>query len=390
MKELSIEEKAKAYDEALKVLHKYDGAHIMFTQDLKEEMFPELKEEFENEKMIKSMTRLVKTFYDCNFPTPEGFERKDMLAWLEKQKPADKIEPKFHEGDWIITNKNHIWYVSETPETTSYLYRLINQYGKVEVAEFEIVDKKARLWTIQDAKDGDILSYRNGQWIFIYKEKIDNNTFSYYTLYSTIHQDLTINDSGFTLLSDAIVPATKEQRDILFSKIKESGYEWDAEKKELKKIEQKSVDNVKSKFEVGNTIWHKVHKGSLGAFHIVGIENSRYIGDDNTTIDISIADKDYELVDQKPAWSEGDERIIDGLISICDEAQDDIPRLSARFSHVEALKKWLTSLKDRVQPQPQWKPSDEQMEALWEVYKGGEEQAALASLYSDLKKLRGE
>ena len=37
--------------------------------------------------------------------------------------------------------------------------------------------------------------------------------------------------------------------------------------------------------------------------------------------------------------------------------------------------------------QTYWKPSDEQMEALWEAYKGGEEQAALASLYSDLKKL---
>ena len=29
MKELSIEQKAKAYDEALKVLHKYDGANII-------------------------------------------------------------------------------------------------------------------------------------------------------------------------------------------------------------------------------------------------------------------------------------------------------------------------------------------------------------------------
>ena len=41
---MTQEEKARAYDEALKVLHKYDGANIMFTQDLKEEMFPELKE----------------------------------------------------------------------------------------------------------------------------------------------------------------------------------------------------------------------------------------------------------------------------------------------------------------------------------------------------------
>ncbi len=37
-----------------------------------------------NERIIKSITRLVKAFYDCNFPTPEGFERKDLLVWLEK------------------------------------------------------------------------------------------------------------------------------------------------------------------------------------------------------------------------------------------------------------------------------------------------------------------
>jgi len=47
---------------------------------------------------------------------------------------------------------------------------------------------------------------------------------------------------------------------------------------------------------------------------------------------------------------------------------------------------WLKSLKERYT----WKPSDEQMKALWEVYKGGKEQASLATLYSDLKKLRKE
>ena len=32
-------------------------------------------------------------------------------------------------------------------------------------------------------------------------------------------------------------PATKEQRDLLFQKIKETGYEWDVDKKELKKLD---------------------------------------------------------------------------------------------------------------------------------------------------------
>ena len=36
-----------------------------------------------------------------------------------------------------------------------------------------------------------------------------------------------------------IYPATKEQRDILFQKMKEAGYQWNPDTKELKKVEQK-------------------------------------------------------------------------------------------------------------------------------------------------------
>ena len=34
-----------------------------------------------------------------------------------------------------------------------------------------------------------------------------------------------------------VKPATKEQRDMLFKKIKEAGYQWDEKKKELRKIQ---------------------------------------------------------------------------------------------------------------------------------------------------------
>ncbi len=37
---------------------------------------------------------------------------------------------------------------------------------------------------------------------------------------------------------NTVKPATKEQRDTLFAKMEEAGYEWDADRKELKKIEQ--------------------------------------------------------------------------------------------------------------------------------------------------------
>ena len=47
---------------------------------------------------------------------------------------------------------------------------------------------------------------------------------------------------SFWTFKGGIKPATKEQRDLLFHKMKEAGYEWDALNKELKKIESKKLD----------------------------------------------------------------------------------------------------------------------------------------------------
>lgn len=56
-----------------------------------EYIFPELKES-EDGRMVKSLKRLVKAYYNINFPTPEGFEREDMIAWLEKH--CEKFIPE--------------------------------------------------------------------------------------------------------------------------------------------------------------------------------------------------------------------------------------------------------------------------------------------------------
>lgn len=91
MRELSIEEKAKAYDEALKVLHKYDGANIMFSQSLKEEMFPELAES-EDERIRKA---LIFHYQGDGCICTNGYiiDYKDIRAWLEKQGEPVDINP---------------------------------------------------------------------------------------------------------------------------------------------------------------------------------------------------------------------------------------------------------------------------------------------------------
>ena len=130
MKELSIEEKAKAYDEALKVLHKYDGANIMFSQSLKEEMFPELKES-EDERIKKSLLYVIE-----HHPTLPTEEAEEYIAWLEKQgeqKPVEwsdeykgLLEAQYQQGyeDGKKVHVNVEWSEEDRNKVADYLYCL--------------------------------------------------------------------------------------------------------------------------------------------------------------------------------------------------------------------------------------------------------------------------
>ena len=81
----------------------------------------------------------------------------------------------------------------------------------------------------------------------------------------------------------------------------------------------------------------------------------------------------------------------------CEWARDKAPNLPCCETSENTIK-WLKSLKNRVQPQNTWKPSDEQMDALQYIYRnlnpplfdklGWSSIRTLELLYNDLKKLR--
>lgn len=117
-------------------------------------------------------------------------------------------------------------------------YTLVGYDGSVITCPIQDVDRLASAFTIQDAKDGDVLvhsSFMFDDFIFIY-----NNTsiLQAYCYYSNERNRFIMEDRGHHCPwnMQEVTPATKEQRDLLFQKMKESGYEWDAEKKELKKL----------------------------------------------------------------------------------------------------------------------------------------------------------
>ena len=100
------------------------------------------------------------------------------------------------------------------------------------------VEKDLAYWTIQDAKDGDVLAAKD--IVFMFKH-MDKTGLSLCKSYCEVIGNSKLG-LGFDFSINSVHPATEEQYNLLFQKMHEAGYEWDAEKKELKKIEQKHIE----------------------------------------------------------------------------------------------------------------------------------------------------
>lgn len=325
----TIEEKAKAYDEAIKrgldYIRHTPATEMVTRQDIFEAIFPELKES-EEERIVRCLLNYF-NHVRYNGLDLKGTDIDEVIAWLEKQgekvtnineedydivglyhairilektigrvigyqshdgilsheaainavkelykkqggqdhfydfnandwyvskvdgkihnmtyNPADKIEPKFKVGDWIVDKSGHIQQVLDF---RGGIYTCTHNSFTIDC------ESNYHLWTIEDAKAGDVLVYETDEveWIFIYREivpaasEVPHDLLRYYFLLEGNY----FNWNGVSaMITDDyklyLKPATKEQQDTLFAKMKEAGYEWDSEKKELKKIEVKTLN----------------------------------------------------------------------------------------------------------------------------------------------------
>ena len=263
---MTEKEKAKAYDEAKARMSKAFNSNRC-TIGFMNEIFPELAES-EDEKIRKAIITFFESEDDNT--TYALVPKKDILAWLEKQgdvnaliqeaaeksytegmrverkrwiekqgeqKPTDKIESKFKVGDFIVND----YCFGKVIEITNDAYLLDTGQGIPFSCEHN-----AHLWTIADAKDGDVVVDKSDGIIGIFQSighHPDGGSYndpSYCFLHCRYDDGYFYADfeNGNTMDSDDAIPATKEQRDHLFAKMKEAGYEWNAEKKELKMLEK--------------------------------------------------------------------------------------------------------------------------------------------------------
>ena len=405
MKELSIEEKAKAYDEAkLRMSAAYNSNRC--TIGFMNEIFPELRES-EDERIRKELLNAFQESEDSLYMVLTPHRRESFIAWLKKQgkhdmgiseavkqklednlnkaleketpescnkflemqgeqkdiledaildsnedgliaetirykkekqdeqKPADKVEPKFKVGDYVVDEDDNCAYqiecVMENVPSGEFSYDLVGG------GYFPSTKKNYHLWTIQDAKDGDVLhsiGWHN-DCIFIFNG-LDNWKFDEpngdravatgYCCLSVSADKMEFGIQGPDCIEvNTVKPATKIQRDLLFQKMKEVGYGWSDKDRKLIKIvnEQKPADKQ-----------FTPEQASVLNKHI---------------------DK---FLKQKNAWSEEDEKMYNVVHDLAWESYKTSRRLGIPTFGI--INDWLKSLKDRYT----WKPSDEQMEAL--------------------------
>lgn len=321
------------------------------------------KTESEDERIRKELLEIFKEnkgpIYISLTPQKKNF----LISLLEKQggqndsdvkdynsidphfgKPIDKVEPKFKVGDWVVWDNKiscHIDNIYQGKE--SLMYTITDAQNMTRSYSVKGFDNNAHLWTINDARDGDVLT--DGGYPCIFKSINEGNSMFVYCGIKGNRNFATKADSEDNIWDDEpenYCPATKEQRDTLFAKMKESGYKWNAEKKELEKIEDEEYNGEDYGID---GLWHAMNilEKTLGKV-------SGYQTDDGFLSHQCAITSVKKLYKQKPDWGEEDERIYQSIID------DTVQENQLDSKQID----WLKSIKSRVQPKQEWSEDDEQ------------------------------
>lgn len=300
MKELSIEQKAKRYDEAINIAKakiKNDKDHILYEEDIIE-IFPELKKKTD-EEMIQKIIAVCHLYYG------EGVdaERDECLEWLEKQsknKPierkeftsipfgafdselieemltipdgcvvtiegnkiyikkkdnsaieaikeekvdnSNKVEPKINIGDYVVRRNGKDFHDGRRFAKVIKITKTLDTPMYLVDCDIWLYKDEIRRWTLYDAKDGDILSSSNGK-AFIYNGNFDSyNVGSYCGL--DVWNNFVIADSRCNWTSNYnIKPATEKEYKALFDEMEFLNYVWNPETKKLNRLNKDEQNN---------------------------------------------------------------------------------------------------------------------------------------------------
>ena len=223
------------------------------------------KKETKDEKIRKNCIHFLELQKKYHAST---IEIDECIAWLEKQKSkplvksaleaiheekvdnSNKVEGNFKIGDWIVENG-----VDRTPiQITTFEYHngvIIKVRFSNGIETYVDFLKYYHKWSIQDARDGDVLVSEYNK-PFIYNGKHISDSIGAHCGID-IHDQFIVSTTDYDWTDYKVEPATKEQSDLLFQEMKDAGWEWDAKAKKIhKKVEafpkwteedSKAIDN---------------------------------------------------------------------------------------------------------------------------------------------------
>jgi len=258
-----------------------------------ERLFPELKES-EDERIRKWLIGYFNQYIIDGMPQVfgSGLNIKDVITWLEKQgeqKPAYKVEPKFKVGDWI-TNGKCIWKIDSIDEDMYYT----NHCGIDCGGDIKSIDEEYHLWTIQDAKDGDLIyvSTEEKGIQAIFREYKDKTIFFHCFLCCDFVQ------GGYMPIGsvELMYPLQKTHYKRFFEKMDEAGYQWNAEELKVEKIERKQEWSEEDEAGLSDVLW--------------AIEQARTIAkDENDMGNLWCAEKFAKSIKDRYTWKPSEEML---------------------------------------------------------------------------------
>ena len=108
MEELTIEQKAKAYDEAIEVARKYwNSPRTCIDIDVLPELFPEIKE-IDDEEIRKGLIAIITDFDSLYLQENYSLSREEAIAWLEEQGEHANFRNKIQIGDKVTRNEDGV------------------------------------------------------------------------------------------------------------------------------------------------------------------------------------------------------------------------------------------------------------------------------------------
>lgn len=396
---MTIEQKAEAYDKAIERARKLkeDPQGVSYEYSPKEGdticdyIFPELKEN-SDEEIRKELTEFLKSAsegcLDISTPYKKFGRWLDWLSSRSEQKSDDRVE-KFKVGEWVVNKFGGLWHIDSFDKKN---YQVSDGEGNNNYFSIDYQDEM-HLWTIADAKDGDVLVASDGS-IFLFAGVVDCAC-KYYAALATDNY-VKINKEakdGYWETSRAVIPATKEQRDKFEKAMSDVGYAFDFDKKGLKIDFSKHLKynpDAPSIFKE-NPTWNEEDEKMIWAIPLIikSYPNQEvfYGYSKEKLISWIKSLKDRVLPQSRQDWSEEDDRIYYNLLADLRIRQDGSTNALEAYCNEQI--KWLKSLKERHT----WKPSDEQVDALnWALSLAkncGEDCAFdLRTLQEQLKKLK--